>query len=110
MGASCVPTRAIILNSLFAYPHAVHALEGLSHRASFPFTIQSYTLDANHIPRSFGPARLDGVSDLPTRTHNPAAETFEVRLSAAFPHVTPMVPYKPSAAHVARVKSALVRL
>lgn len=91
-------------------PRAVKTLEGLAHRASFPYALQSYTLDANHLPHSCGPAVLRGVSDLPTRTHAPAPELFEVRVSAALPHVTPMVPYAPSAAHVSRFKSSLVSI
>ena len=98
----------VVIRGICPQPIAVKTLEGVAHRASYPYALQSYTLDANHLPQSYGPKALAGVSDLPTRTHAPAPELCEVRISAAFPHVTPMVPYAPSAAHVSRFKSSLV--
>jgi hypothetical protein len=88
-------------------PTAVQDLQALSRRAAFVYQLESVTLDANHVPHSYGPARVSSVSDLPPRTHEPHPNTEFVRVSAALPYVTPMVPSAPSAAHIARFQAAL---
>jgi hypothetical protein len=86
---------------------AVQDLHELSHRAAYSYQLESVTLDANHLPHAFGPARVNAVSDLPPRTCSPDPNTQFVRVCAAFPYVTPMVPYTPSAAHIRRFQTGL---